>query len=214
MAISKIDELNNQTTNGISMRSMPYEKYFGEMDLTEKEKKERIELAEKFEKEFLYILSLIIVMNEYDTIQWNNIQYQLQERYRNTLDGVIDTDDYINDYIKQFSSNIIESTKDNMDDEYMTSYDRAVYMAENESNTVYNHQELMDAIAAGKTKKKWITMHDNRVRKTHQMADGQTVNIEEPFFVGDSLMLVPKDSETYGASPQECVNCRCTVKFY
>jgi len=196
-----------------SMRSMDYEEYFGEMDLTDEEKEKRIELAKKFENAFLFILSLVAIMDEYDKVQWEQIKIQLQEKYISALDGYVDTDEYVTNYVSQFADDITRSTQDNMGDTYNTSYDRARFMAENEANSMLNHQDLMDAIANGMTRKTWVTMRDRKVRHTHQIADGQTVGVYEPFMVGDSLMLMPKDTETYGASASETVNCRCSVKF-
>lgn len=211
MSVSMADELNIASQE--SMRSLPYEQYFGEMELTDEEKEERIALAEKFEKEFLFILSLIVVMQEHDTIQWDSIQAQIESRYRNALQGVIDVDDYVEDYIRQFSSDMVDSSKRNENDAYNTSYDRARYISENESNLMYNHKGLADAIKAGKTKKTWVTMRDKRVRKTHRALDGKTIKITDAFFVGDSMMMFPADRETYSASATECVNCRCTCKY-
>ena len=51
MAI-KFDELNQL------QRSTPYEQYFGEMELTEEEKKKRIAIAEDLEIIFLYFFLL------------------------------------------------------------------------------------------------------------------------------------------------------------
>jgi len=211
MTMPQLEELND--ISGQSMRSMPYEQYFGEMDLTEKEKEERIELAEKLEDDFLFILSLVLVMKRYNAVHWDEVKAQLQQRYRNTLQGVIDTDDYIEDYIKQFAEDTVKTTQDNIDEPYTLSYDRARFMAENESLSAFNHQELVDAIAAGKKRKKWMIIHDKRVRHTHSEADGQTVWINEPFLVGNSLLLAPKDT-SYSASASEIVNCRCKCKYY
>lgn len=58
--------------------------------------------------------------------------------------------------------------------------------------------------------KTWVSRHDDRVRRNHQDADGQTVPLNSKFLVGDSLMLYPGDPE---APAEEVVNCRCSMKL-
>lgn len=54
----------------------------------------------------------------------------------------------------------------------------------------------------------WVTMGDNRVRKTHRAANGQRVLDSQPFEVGSSLLKYPADG-SLGASVAEIINCRC-----
>lgn len=54
MAITKNDELNIAS----------YEQYFGEMELSEKEKKDRIQLAHKFEDAFLLLFAMAVQEDE------------------------------------------------------------------------------------------------------------------------------------------------------
>ena len=42
--------------------------------------------------------------------------------------------------------------------------------------------------------------------------DGQEIDIEDAFLVGDSLMRFPKDIY-YGASLEEIAGCRCVVEY-
>jgi hypothetical protein len=75
-----------------------------------------------------------------------------------------------------------------------------------------NHQDFMDAIAAGFTLKKWVDIRDKRERKDHREVGGTIKPITEPFLVGDSVMDYPKDT-SYGASASQIVNCRCSIKY-
>ena len=95
---------------------------------------------------------------------------------------------------------------------YFTSDDRATVNAEQQSNATYNQEQYNQAVASGKTKKTWITMHDQRVRKTHDAADGQEVDIDKPFTVGDSELMFPCDL-SLGANLREICNCRCVVTY-
>ncbi len=57
---------------------------------------------------------------------------------------------------------------------------------------------------------KWSSSGNNKVRPTHQIADGQIRKKDEPFDVGNSKLLFPGDS-SLGASAGEIVNCRCAI---
>jgi hypothetical protein len=56
----------------------------------------------------------------------------------------------------------------------------------------------------------WLSLHDDRVRPTHAIADGQTVPVSRPFYVGGWPMLFPGDP---AAPPDEVINCRCSQAF-
>ena len=118
----------------------------------------------------------------------------------------------MDNYIQNISYQIIESVQNNPDDPFYVSPDRAKYLAENEANTSLNHQDFVDAIAAGKTRKKWVDIRDDRERPDHRKVGGTIKPITEPFLVGDSIMDYPKDT-SYGASANQIVNCRCTIKY-
>lgn len=79
-----------------------------------------------------------------------------------------------------------------------------------EINAICNLAVLDSAFRSGKSRKRWRTFGDSRVRPTHQQADGQEVSIDEPFEVGGYQLMFPNDS-SLGAPPEEIVNCRCTM---
>jgi uncharacterized protein with gpF-like domain len=62
--------------------------------------------------------------------------------------------------------------------------------------------------ATGARSKKWVTKHDDKVRKTHAAADGQTVPLNAPFVVGGQLLMFPGDPR---GSAGETINCRCVL---
>lgn len=208
-----IDELNTiPKQKSVSSRALPYEQYFGEMELTEEQKEERVQLAEDFEDMMLFLFALLAVVSEFS---YENIQFvvnQVESRYLSVLGEYMALDDYLNGYAKQFAENTVRTTTEHSGDAWYTSSDRAMYVAENESNTSFNYSEYRQAIEQGKTQKQWITMRDKRVRHTHAEVDGETVGIEEVFLVGTSMMMFPKD-DSLGASAKEIINCRCSVKY-
>lgn len=93
---------------------------------------------------------------------------------------------------------------------WLFSASRAERAARNNTNSLCNCRRLDDLKKQGYKYKKWHTIMDGKERATHAVANGQTVPIDEPFTVGGYLMMFPRDT-TYGAPPQEIINCRCSI---
>lgn len=204
----EFDELNNPKS-----RAIPYEQYFGEMELTEEQKEERIKASKRIEDMMLFLFSLLSVMKEYSYENLEFVVSQVKNQYSDILSVSMEMDEYLNGYVNDFSEQIVETTQNHMDDELYLSDDRAMFVAENEANTTFNYLEYKKAIESGKKKKRWITMRDRHVRHTHQLVEGKTIGINDVFLVGDSEMFYPKDI-TFGASAREIVNCRCSIKYF
>ena len=62
-----------------------------------------------------------------------------------------------------------------------------------------------------KTHKIWRTQGDERVRESHEAAEGQTVPIDEPFIIGGYEMMFPGDF-TRGAPASQYYRCRCWME--
>lgn len=58
--------------------------------------------------------------------------------------------------------------------------------------------------------KTWLATDDTRTRPTHILAEGQTVELEEPFSVGKSSLQFPGDPS---GLPEEVIQCRCTLLY-
>ncbi len=56
--------------------------------------------------------------------------------------------------------------------------------------------------------KQWVATQDERVRDAHLEADGQVVELDEPFEVGGEYLDYPGDPK---GSPENIINCRCTI---
>ena len=205
------DDLNALVKN---KRAEPYEEYFSVMEISREQKEDRISLSEDLEEVFLFILILLFTMQQYNAMNWELARKRLDERYREAVSKHVTVDDYLSTYITAFSYDTIDSTKRHESDPYYYSKDRGMYLAENEANSAYDHTEFEQAIAAGKTRKKWIDVRDRRERETHLKVGGTVKKITEPFLVGDSLMMFPHDGLTFGASPRELVGCRCSIKYF
>lgn len=205
--IREIDELNI-----ISMdkgRSLPYGEYFGEMELEVNEKANRIELARQLESVYL----LFFTLAKREAISHVQNVTLLKERYKEVVSGFGNVDLVLSRYINNISESIARTTVKNIKKEYYTSYDRAMYIAENEANTNANYLQYIKAIKSGKKKKQWIDMKDSRERKTHLEVGGIILPIKEIFEVGDSRMLFPKDI-SFEADAEEICGCRCTIRYF
>lgn len=210
LGIRTFDELNNAV--GIK-RSEDYEEYFGEMDISDQQKKKRISLAEKLGDNFLLVLAFLFTMQQYQTINWETIQIRFESAYRDALKNTMIIDDYLDTYIRQFSYDVAESTQNHVDDPYYYSLDRSRVMAENESNTSWNYSDFQGAIRAGYTKKRWVDIRDKRERETHRKVGGTIKPIEEVFLVGNTFMRFPKD-QAFFPPASETANCRCSIQYF
>lgn len=225
MAIQNFDELNI-----IKRRSMPYKEYFGDMELTPKQKKEREDLALILE-DYIMLFFDLIQSGANETTVRQEMTYELYKLLDE--EGYFETDEQLDKYIAETVKNTYQSTVDNLalypndvseydiekDDttNYWVSDDRAMFIAENESNTLFNSKDYKEAKEKGYTHKIWMAYPDNRVRPTHVEANGLKVPIGSYFEVGEAQMLYPRDvtSEfsTGAEHPEETINCRCVCIY-
>lgn len=209
--MTEFDEIISLPDRGI----LSIDDYFDEIEeLTEKEREQRKKFAFEMEDVFLFIFALFLETKEYGYQNNDFIIRQLLERYSETVVRFMDMDQYLKKYIEKFSRETVEITIRHEGDEYYTSDERATLIGENESHFVFSHKEFSDAVKAGKTKKQWMDIRDDRERKTHREVGRTILPINKPFLVGNSKMMHPKDAETYGASAKEIVNCRCSARYF
>lgn len=224
MATQNFDEIHI-----LKRHSIPYKEYFGDMEITPKQKKNREELALILEDLFIVYLSLI--RSEIETDSLNEV-YVKQDLTYSLYDILAEKDyfeeDQLDIYIPNIVNEVYKSTVDNVtkapldydykgETPYWVSEDRAKFIAENEANTICHNKEYLEAVRTGKTHKIWMAFPDDRVRETHTIVNGAKIPIDAYFDVGAARMLFPKDltSEfSTGADfPEEYVNCRCSVKY-
>ena len=60
---------------------LSFERYFGEMELSENQKKMRIEEADQFEEMMFFIFELVSVMSDYQYINKEYLEQELKQRY-------------------------------------------------------------------------------------------------------------------------------------
>lgn len=203
-----IDELSNLQT-----RSVEPEKYFGEMDLDEEQVEKRIEYTKKANELFDIILILLLTMRDNGEVDYSYARTLLETWLLSLIAEFTTPDDYLIDYASDTAFNFVDTTQKNIDKEWYTSSDRALFNAENSANDVLNYSEYEQAIKEGKTHKQWITESDNRVRESHKDVIKKPIPIKEYFRVGMAKMRFPKDYEYAAAFPEELVNCRCTIQY-
>lgn len=188
-----------------------YETYFGEMEISDEEKKERLELAKELEPIFISFFYTFLEAREDDGdfLQSLSVEY---EKVALKFLKVREPPAYIKKYSKQITEDIIRTTIENKDTPYFTSIDRAMNIAANEANTIGNYREYTRMVKQGYKYKTWITMRDDKVRHTHAEANGYKVGIFDSFHIGASEMSFPRDY-SLGAGAEEIVNCRCSLKY-
>lgn len=189
-------------------------KYFEDMDITQSSKDKRIDFSTKMYDIMLFVFALVKSMQESGYIDEQYIILQLTNRYFELIDDFSMQSQYIQDYVGIFARQTVDVTLEHLQDidGYFMSNERALIIAVNEANTIFNYSDYDNAMNNGFTKKQWITEKDDKVRITHVEVDDSIVDINEPFVVGDSLLMFPKDT-SLGASAEEIVNCRCSVKY-
>lgn len=189
-------------------------KYFEDMDITQSGKDKRIDFSTKMYDIMLFVFALVKSMQESGYIDEQYIILQLTNRYFELIDDFSMQSQYIQDYVGIFARQTVDVTLEHLQDidGYFMSNERALIIAVNEANTIFNYSDYDNAMNNGFIKKQWITEKDDKVRITHVEVDDSIVDINEPFVVGDSLLMFPKDT-SLGASAEEIVNCRCSVKY-
>lgn len=201
----ELNVLNSEKERNI----IPIPLYFEDMEgLTEEQKSTREEFADEIED----LIFMIFAMMDYQAYTEQRLKTVMAQRYTDIASRFRNPDDYIKGYINRISAEIVHTTYAHREDPYYTSFDRGMHVAENEANTVVNHYDFEDARRSGKTQKRWETMGDERVRPTHWAVDGVTIPIDEPFEVGNSLLMYPKDM-SLGADASEIILCRCWVIY-
>lgn len=213
MAVSRMDELNVLRSRDDDDK---IEEFFEEMELPLAEIRERILLAKDLDDFWLRLFLLILAMRRLsEDVNPENLRDIVRRNYEDILSvhGYDLADPYYLRYVEEIDGAVITTTEENMAYDYYLSGDRAIEIAVNDVNALANYRREVEAIREGKTMKRWVTMRDGRVRKTHIAVDGDEMPIQLPFRVGDDEMLFPLD-QSLGAHAKECVNCRCVIEYF
>ena len=206
MALLEFDKLNTISLIEIPeerKRSEPYETYFGDMYLTEKQIEDREEVARKMEEPLRNWLLLILIGLATGLVLYEEARQEL-------LDNLIAQNIAEVEYLEMMTADITDSTRRHPNDDWYFSEDRVIFISENEANTIMNGTEFQEARNRGMTRKQWIGIGDKRERDTHFILNDRVIPIDDYFHVGEALMLYPKYPCDY---PEEVINCRCSIKY-
>ena len=205
------DNINRLTEED---RKRHFEEYFRPMYLTEEQKKKRAALADDIMDAVLFLFTLYLVaLQNNREIERARAEREYREQLLDAMKNYDIDQEIVNRYLDEIAAEEVRATSERAsDDEYWTSPERALTISEDDSNILWDNQEYSDAVAAGMTSKQWHTMEDDRVRPTHVDVNLDVVPIDEPFVVGNSLMMFPHDS-SLGADISEIANCRCSVSY-
>lgn len=192
----KFDELNRL-----------FKGYFDVMDISEEDKRKRVDCAFFFYDAVWYVLTMIRLENERDNLQSRESYINsLEYRIKDALNEI----PYDEEYVTKFSEEVVDATFRNIDEKYFLSENRAILIAQNEANTVMNGADFISAKSEGKKYKRWVAQIDERTREWHYLEDGIVIPIDDYFKVGSDLMRFPHD---YTASAENVVNCRCSCIY-
>ncbi len=207
--------------------------YFDTMEISDDDKQNRVDCAIWLYEAVWFILTMIRLELDSDTLEdEDSYSYSLYLRVRDHLE---ENDlPYEEDYLNRMVKDIVEKTFRHLDDDddddeeeeeekkapekkpekkenYYLSEKRAIIIAENEANSIYNYVDYKRATDEGKEYKIWVTEGDEKVRTAHSLVDWQKIPIDKKFQVGPDLMRFPHDY-VYG-SAENLVNCRCSCLY-
>lgn len=90
---------------------------------------------------------------------------------------------------------------------------RAVTIARTETIAASNLGSRAGALYTGLTLEKfWIATSDRRTREWHDVADGQTTPMDEPYVVRGERLMFPGDG-SLGATASNLIMCRCVEGY-
>lgn len=209
MTVMTFDELNQL----VPKQNIPMEQYFGEMGLTNEQERKRLDLAERLEEEFIDILAWVFYTAQNRAVSESVVEERFREALINSTDEEVMNLSRTEEIIDTVAKEVAKTTVDRRNTPFFLSEERAYLLAEDNANTLFNYYDFEQALSQNKSMKQWLTILDGRERETHNLADGMIAVVEQPFEVGDSLLMFPKDT-SLGASPEEIINCRCSVRYF
>ena len=181
------------------------DEFYDAMDISEEQKEKRKDLADELFFILANLFVLVEIVEDFDVCEW-----YLRSNLTDMVIKYGRYDSFTVQYIDKFTKEYMENTF--QDGEYWKRYDRALVGALNEANSILNYGELADAIDAGYTTKTWKAELDRRTRTEHRNMNGKTIDIEDTFKFSDCEMMFPHDE--VNGSPEQLVNCRCSLAFF
>jgi hypothetical protein len=130
---------------------------------------------------------------------------QISDALKRIITNIIRDGLEANRGVEEVAQAIVEATSGTM------AMARARRIARTETHMAANAGQLAAARASPlQWRKEWLATEDQRTREDHAEANGQTVDLDEPFIVGGEEMMMPGDPN---APPEQTINCRCAVLY-
>lgn len=193
-------------------RSLPFNIYFGEMQISPEQRERRNKIAERFEDGLLDVLAWAFYTQQLRKLSESEVKGRVKGVFETALGSDLKRLPETDRMIDSLSGDIARTTvKRGKTDPFFDSADRARLVAEDSANHFENYFDFEKAKGRFKWKT-WNTILDGRERITHNIADGQLQPIGMPFEVGSSLLMYPHDG-SLGASLTEIIGCRCSVSY-
>ena len=206
LPVANFDELNRLV--GFE-RSMSISKYFDGMRLTKQQKAYRKQLARDLYAEMVWLMSYMFYARQQGISISMDALNEIRERYRDAIGDTFAIDLYISTHIDSITADIIDATNRHKDDPYFYSKDRARFIAEEESNSLWAYSDYEDAVK-NKSYKTWLTIMDGHQRESHGHVNGTTISIDEEFVLDGGTCLFPR-ADTL--PDEEICGCRCSLEF-
>lgn len=148
--------------------------------------------------EFFRRLALDYIETEMIRRRITNVAETTRQQIVNQIMKGQQAGDGIDTIAKRISSNV-----------GIISRQRGALIARTETHGAANYGADGAARATGLTlQKEWVAAEDERTRIAHSEADGQIVDMDQPFDVGGELLMFPGDPI---GSAGNIINCRCAV---
>src|SRR5699024_5853290 len=97
MTFDELTRLND------TQKSVDYEEFFGGMDISEDSRDERIDIANRLEEAFVFVMALMFTMQQYESVDWNRVEEEFRNAYTQVLVDDGNYDDYMEQHVQQFS---------------------------------------------------------------------------------------------------------------
>lgn len=220
------EELNDEVGYEISE---PIDEYFDPMRISEQRKEKRRNLAYDLEEVVSGLLVDSFYAKQYGaTLSFDELNQLSQEKVRassredpvvrareeyiDVVEDYFPVDEDVMGHIDEVLIGALLVQSRHRDDPWYYSADRARAIAENDSNALWDYDELQEALEEGFRYKTWLTIMDGRERASHAEVNELTIPIDEPFELQGGYMMYPHD-DSMGVSDDELANCRCSVEY-
>ena len=227
----RFDELNALARKD-DKRNIDIDRYFDEMELPQSNKEVRKEFAKRFGDELFTALALLFLFLQYGTATGiETVKRTVERSLLNAINTYTHANSELTEMASQYAERFVDTTVENAEkyglfDEskeitdrdlqkvaYFFSEIRAKFNAADTANSVFNYDEYREAVEDGRQYKQWVTMKDERVRRTHSEVDGMIIPMNELFQVGKATLRYPHDWDMGEGHEEELINCRCTINY-